>query len=129
MIGGSDGDDRFVVDGSEDGIDRITDFGASDTLVLSELLGDAGLPGAPTGADLDASLQFGFDGADTDLAVDVDGAADFAGPDVRLVAEGSIWSARHRRRRPRSIVFSPAASWRSSDPGGDHLGAEHGFDS
>jgi Ca2+-binding RTX toxin-like protein len=85
---GDNGADRFIVANGEDGIDRITDFDASDTLVLSELLADAGLPGAPTGASLDTFLQFGFDGADTDIAVDVDGAADFADPDVTLVAEG-----------------------------------------
>jgi Ca2+-binding RTX toxin-like protein len=88
LLTGGDDADRFVVDRGEDGIDRIIDFDAEDTLVLSELLADADLPGSPDGADLDGYLEFGFDGTDTKLAVDVDGAAGFADPDVILVIEG-----------------------------------------
>jgi hypothetical protein len=54
--------------------------------VLGELL--VGVPSDPVGDDLDEFLQFTSDGTDTDLAIDADGSADFATPDVTVMFNG-----------------------------------------
>jgi Ca2+-binding RTX toxin-like protein len=80
---GGPGSDRFVI--GENGTDRITDFGVDDTLVLAELID----PGPdPDGAALDDFLQFAFDGADTTLGIDRDGAGDLP-VDVTVVFQGA----------------------------------------
>ena len=66
------------------GADRITGFGADDTLVLAELI-DAGPD--PDGAALDDFLQFDFDGADT-FGIDRDGAGDLPA-DITVVFQGA----------------------------------------
>ena len=85
ILAGGSGSDRFML--GDDGIDRITDFSDDDVLVLTDLLGDAGLPSEPDGDDLDQFLQFSLDEGDTQLAIDRDGAAEFANADVRTIVE------------------------------------------
>lgn len=87
MTGGA-GQDRFIVGPPSDlgtgDEDSITDFSANDTLVLSDIVS----LGGPTGDELDEFLQFAFNGSDTTLAIDQDGASDFALPEASVVFQG-----------------------------------------
>ncbi|HEX5795520.1 MAG TPA: type I secretion C-terminal target domain-containing protein [Geminicoccaceae bacterium] len=87
VLTGGSGRDRFVIDGEENGVDRITDFESGDTLVVTELFADVDLPDAPRGDDLDEFLRFSLSGDDTRLDFDRDGAADFAVPEVTSIVE------------------------------------------
>ena len=46
------------------------------------------IEGTPTGEDLDDFLQFVFDGTDTTLNVDVDGASEFGSPEIQVALLG-----------------------------------------
>ena len=95
LLTGGQGSDRFLFR-SEATIDQITDFSEADVL---ELFAQSwAVSGIPTGEQLDDVLQFVFDGTNTTLSVDVDGASQFASPEMEVSLLGV---GRPPRRRPR----------------------------